>query len=450
MRGIGMYGGQVVGQIKLEGRVFEDRNLEHMGHLLHHVVQIECLDDEFALAGVGQHLLAEFRGPLSCDLDGIDVAIGRRSLGKFQPGHVGVTQHPHEQIVEIVGDAAGHHPQALQLLDVLQLFLDFPLLLLRQGPFHLGHRPGGEDVHDLLDPGRWREFMAAEGAEDADHITLFTFQGHPDIADGLAFKQAGTIGKSVGHPVAVKTEAFFGRIGHWAPGQWPDQIPDHFAVHLHGQRHHLPQTSVEAAEQGDLAVQPFRQLADDPVVQFLADTADRPLDQGMKNLVRLNLAADVLDNLDEASPPAVRMSDRKGLDPDDKAAAVIPDPIPHHFGRLPGGHGGDAGAVGADFLLFFKFSETFFPLVVGLRLAQHSRLGVIGEDDIVLPIYIADPHLHVVDQGLVLFLAFTQGLFGFPTFGILLLQFRDGLPDRVPHVAEAARQGAHFVLAARD
>ena len=36
---------------------------------------------------------------------------------------LGVAEHAHEDVVEVVGDAAGQHPQALQLLALLELAL---------------------------------------------------------------------------------------------------------------------------------------------------------------------------------------------------------------------------------------------------------------------------------------------------------------------------------------
>ena len=89
-----------------------------------------------ALAGVGEHLLREVRGPARRLLDLTQVLHDRGFRRQAQPGQVGVAEHRHQDVVEVVGDAAGEHAEALELLGVQDLLLEAPPLVL--GDFALG------------------------------------------------------------------------------------------------------------------------------------------------------------------------------------------------------------------------------------------------------------------------------------------------------------------------
>ena len=75
-------------------------------------------------AGVGQHLAAQVRGAPGGLDDLVQVLLPRRQRGDGPPGQVGVAQHGHQQVVEVVGDPAGQDAQALQPLGLLDLFLE--------------------------------------------------------------------------------------------------------------------------------------------------------------------------------------------------------------------------------------------------------------------------------------------------------------------------------------
>jgi hypothetical protein len=67
----------------------------------------------------------------------IDQAIaGRRDRGQLVQRQAGVSQNNRQQVVEIVGDAAGQHAQAFQFLGLLHLALQLQALFLR--PLALG------------------------------------------------------------------------------------------------------------------------------------------------------------------------------------------------------------------------------------------------------------------------------------------------------------------------
>ena len=56
-----------------------------------------------------------------------------RSLGDIHGGKIQVAQYSVQQIVEVMGNPAGHDAEAIQLLGMLHLFLEMPPLFF--GPF---------------------------------------------------------------------------------------------------------------------------------------------------------------------------------------------------------------------------------------------------------------------------------------------------------------------------
>ncbi|MGA2083527.1 MAG: hypothetical protein ABSH53_23400 [Holophaga sp.] len=94
------------------------------GHLLDLAVQVQGLDLELALPGIGQDLGHQGGGPVDQLLQGPVIQDHRRGifgpLRRFQ-----AAQHGSEQVVEIVGNASGQDPEGFQLLG------------LQQGPFRL-------------------------------------------------------------------------------------------------------------------------------------------------------------------------------------------------------------------------------------------------------------------------------------------------------------------------
>ena len=90
-----------------------------------------AVDDEPALARVGQHLTGQVGGAVR-GLGGLlDVRTGRGVRRDLPEGHVEVGQDRHQQVVEVVGDAPGQDAQALELLGVEQPPLQLQALLIR-------------------------------------------------------------------------------------------------------------------------------------------------------------------------------------------------------------------------------------------------------------------------------------------------------------------------------
>ena len=88
------------------------------------------LDDEFAFARVGQHLPRQVGGPAHGLLDNFE--IGARRLGGRQThqGQFGITEDSGEDVVEVVGNSAGQHADAFQLLGMEQPAFQFQFLAL--------------------------------------------------------------------------------------------------------------------------------------------------------------------------------------------------------------------------------------------------------------------------------------------------------------------------------
>ncbi len=103
-----------------------DRHLQHAAQLLHAPGEVHGFDDEFALAGIGQHLPRQFRSPLHRFLDHLDVRSRRLGGGQFSQCQVGVAHDPGQDVVEIMGDAAGQDTQAFQFLGMPKLPFSFP------------------------------------------------------------------------------------------------------------------------------------------------------------------------------------------------------------------------------------------------------------------------------------------------------------------------------------
>ena len=111
-----------------------DGDLEHLCHLLDDPGQIQLLDDELPLAGIGEHLARKVRRAAGRLLYLDQVLTCRRFRGNPHQRQVGVSQHHHEDVVEVVRDPAGQHPQALQFLHVEHLGLYQTVLLFKALP----------------------------------------------------------------------------------------------------------------------------------------------------------------------------------------------------------------------------------------------------------------------------------------------------------------------------
>ncbi len=175
-----------------------DGRLEQRRHLADDRRQIRRRSLGPTLAGVGQQLPAEVRRLVRRGLDRAEELVPALFDELWTaPQQLRIAADDHQEIVEVVGDATGQHPQALEALDVLELrdhatslFVALPARLLRvlglgdgRGQDHR-HGPQGEDVgpeekevvaearrHEGIGALRRADHGARARDEAADHRT---------------------------------------------------------------------------------------------------------------------------------------------------------------------------------------------------------------------------------------------------------------------------------------
>ncbi len=101
------------------------------------LVHARRLRAQASAACVGEQLPGEQRRPLRRTDDRIEITPGRRIDRHLLPGQLGVAEHDQQQVVEVVGDAAGHPAEALQVLGLEQAVLE--PLPLRHLELESGH-----------------------------------------------------------------------------------------------------------------------------------------------------------------------------------------------------------------------------------------------------------------------------------------------------------------------
>ena len=116
-------GGQVGLEPVVQGHPLGDGDLQQVRHLLGHLVEVQLLHHQPALARVGQHLVGQFRGPLQDLLDLDEEGRGLRLVAHVHLGQFQVAADGGQQVVEVVGDAPRQDPQALQLLRLAESIL---------------------------------------------------------------------------------------------------------------------------------------------------------------------------------------------------------------------------------------------------------------------------------------------------------------------------------------
>ncbi len=103
--------------------VLGDGRPQQVQHLIDQPIQVERLDDQLPFAGVGQQLAGQLGGAVRGGAHLRD-RLARGRLGrKIHKRQLGIPQNGHQQVVEIVGDAAREHAQAFHTLDLLELAL---------------------------------------------------------------------------------------------------------------------------------------------------------------------------------------------------------------------------------------------------------------------------------------------------------------------------------------
>ena len=135
--------------MKFHHRPFADRDLEQPRCVFDEGIEVEPLDDKSPLAGVSEHLFAQVRRPHRRDLDLLEERLHWRFRGQIHAREARVAEHAGEEIVEIVRDATGENPEALELLGLLEFALEEQLLGGRSSPGLLG----GDAIGHVLDEG---------------------------------------------------------------------------------------------------------------------------------------------------------------------------------------------------------------------------------------------------------------------------------------------------------
>ena len=191
--------------------------------------ELQAADHETSLARIGEHLVGQLAGAHGRGLDLLHVLVAAGRRRKLPQGQIGVAQHGHEQVVEVVGDAAGEDAQALQLLGVLDLGFEpalFGLGLLGAGDVLVGAEHADDFAigiaqgdlagaqPDLLAVGCGLGFFVADlgfarfhdrGIIGAIEFGLF---GPAKIIIGLADDLFGTVQPGIGgeEPVAAQED----------------------------------------------------------------------------------------------------------------------------------------------------------------------------------------------------------------------------------------------------
>ncbi len=159
--GIPADGRHVLGQVAFELDVGAHRDLEHAPHLLDQPREVERADLRLALAGIDQHLLAQLGGPPDGDVR-LKEMLARGTAWQRHASEVDAAQDGGEDVVEVVGDAAGQDAEALQPLRMQHLQLE--LGFLRLCPLELGHiAQAGDQAGPGLEDGPAQADLGGEG-----------------------------------------------------------------------------------------------------------------------------------------------------------------------------------------------------------------------------------------------------------------------------------------------
>ena len=92
---------------------------QQLRHLAREGAQVERLHDEASLAGVGKQLARQVGRALRGAFDVEHGGPHRRTLVEIEQREGGIGEHAHEQVVEVVRNAAGEQAQGFELLRVM-------------------------------------------------------------------------------------------------------------------------------------------------------------------------------------------------------------------------------------------------------------------------------------------------------------------------------------------
>ena len=105
LSGIGLHAADLIRQAGDQFDVFSDQHAQHLHHVAHGLIGIEDLRFQNLLAAEGQQLASQSARSVAGALDLFQVRARLRSRGIEQ--HIAVALDDHDQIVEVMGHAAG-------------------------------------------------------------------------------------------------------------------------------------------------------------------------------------------------------------------------------------------------------------------------------------------------------------------------------------------------------
>ena len=111
---------QIRGEVVAHHRLLGNGDRQELGHLQHQPVQVDLHDLQPSLAGIGEELAGQIGGPEGGLFDLLQDGLSGAFRGKPHGPQVRVAQDDRQEVVEVMGDAPGQDPQALQLLGLAQ------------------------------------------------------------------------------------------------------------------------------------------------------------------------------------------------------------------------------------------------------------------------------------------------------------------------------------------
>ena len=104
--------------------VFADQGPQQALHVRDDGVDVDHLQFEDLLAAEGQQLAGEGGGAVGCLLDGLDLLVHGAALFQLLQQDLGVSVDDHQQVVEVVGDAAGQAADGIHFLRLAKLLFE--------------------------------------------------------------------------------------------------------------------------------------------------------------------------------------------------------------------------------------------------------------------------------------------------------------------------------------
>ena len=128
---------QVPREVEGHADVLRDDRSEQFVDFLGERFELHRQHDEPAAPGVGEHLRRELAGAQRRTFDALDMGPPRGAGRQIGERETGFPEHADQQVVEVVGDAARQHAEALEPLRLLDSLVEQPALPL--GPLPLDH-----------------------------------------------------------------------------------------------------------------------------------------------------------------------------------------------------------------------------------------------------------------------------------------------------------------------